>query len=242
MNRKKQFVLALAAATLLVALALLAGLRDSSEPIVQVITAKKRISAGSTLKASDLALVDLPGRLMIPSYLSDPQAAIGRSVDHDLQQGQMIDRSWLHEAPNGIAYPDARPDGRIYSLRLQPEQANGFWIAAGNRVDIHLIPKGEVIEGLPDLLPGIRILSLIGTGKDDGSSAAASVLPGPSASGSALVCLDVNTAQAHVLAQAETRYVIKLVPVNEPMDMTGQTRVHELPLEASAPSGTAKTG
>lgn len=240
MNRKKQVILAMTAAALLVALVLTAGLRDTREPTVQVLTTKSRIAAGSTLKASDLTLVDLPNRLMISGYLTDPQAAIGRSVDRGLQPGQLIDRSWLHENPNGIVYPDARPDGRLYSLRLLPEQANGFWIASGNRVDIHLMPKGEAIEGLPDLLPGIRILSLIGTGKDEGSSAAASVLPGPSASGSALVCLDVNTAQAHVLAQAETRYVIKLVPVNEPTDITGRLSVIELPMEASASSGIAK--
>jgi len=234
MNRKKQVILALAAAVLLVALALTAGLRDSGESMVQVLTTRNRITAGSALKADDLVLVDLPSRLMISSYLMDPKAVIGQSVDRDLQQGQLIDRSWLHEDPNGIAYPDARPDGRLYSLRLQPEQANGFWIATGNRVDIHLIPKGEAIEGLPDLLPGIRILSLIGSGKNEDSGAAASVLPGPSSSGSALVCLDVNTAQARVLAQAETRYVIKLVPLNEPMIMIGNPSESEPPLEASA--------
>jgi len=242
MNRKKQVILAVTAAALLVALALTAGSRDDREPTVQVLIAKNNIAAGSTLRTGDLTMVDLPSRLMVSGYLTDTQAAIGRSVDRSLQEGQLIDRNWLHEDPYGIAYPDARPDGRLFALRLQPEQANGFWIASGNRVDIHLIPKGEAIEGLPDLLPNIRILSLIGNGKEEGNGAAASVLPAPSASGSALVCLDVNTAQARVLAQAESRYILKLVPLNEPLDVLANSSDDEPPMEASALHGNAILG
>lgn len=216
MNRKKQVLMALAIAGLLVALTVAAGLKNPKEPTVSVVAVRSDIPAGTVLREDHLMSIDLPQRLLIASYLKDIKLAVGQATELDLHEGQLLDSRWLNTQPEGIAFPEAITDGRLYTLRLPAEHANGFWLAAGNRVDVHLIPKGQPSDDLPDILPGIRIASLIGTGNSEGSGTAVTVLPSTLSSGSALVCLNVNTAQARVLAMAEACCTIKLVPINEP--------------------------
>ena len=216
MNRKTQILLSVTAAVLLVGVALSAGLREREQPMVSVLTAKGTIRAGQVVTSEDLSVIELPERFRISEYVTDPEMVIGSASDRDLTAGQLIDRRWLHDRPAGVAFPDARTDGRLYTLRLQAEHANGFWLAAGNRVDVHLIPKGEPNVEIPDILPDVRILSIIGTGPAQTDRTSVDQYANPSADGSALICLDVNTAQAHVLAMAESRCIVKLVPINEP--------------------------
>jgi len=232
MNRKKQMMLAIAAAALLVVLALSAGLRNPEEPTVAVMIVNQDVPAGSVLKAEQLKQVDIPERLMITGYIQDGLQAVGRSTDHDLSSGQIIDRKWLHDQPSGIVYPAAMSDGRLYTLRLAAEHANGFWLATGNKVDVHIIPRAESEQELPDVLAGIEIAALIGVDQEAESGAATSVLASPSSSGSALVCLHVNSAQAHALAIAESRCTIKLIPINEPSNNGRDAEETEIP-EAS---------
>lgn len=215
MNRKTQILLSATAAVLLVGVALSAGLKEREDPTVFVLAAKGTIRAGQIVKPENLMALELPEKLNTQAYVTDPEWVVGRASDRDLSEGQLIDRRWLHDRPSGIAFPDARADGRLYTLRLQAEHANGFWLAAGNRVDVHLIPKGEPNMELPEVLPDVRILSIIGSGQGQQDRASMDQLVNPSSDGSALVCLDVNTAQAHVLAMAEPRCIIKLVPINE---------------------------
>lgn len=241
MNRKKQILLAMVTAAVLVAMTLIAGLRNPEEPTTTVVSAKIDVPAGTVILPSHLDLVELPQRLMTSGYLKETVLAVGQSTDRDLKSGQLLDSRWLHGRPEGIVFPEAAADGRLYTLRLPAEHANGFWLAAGNLVDIHLIPKGDPSPEIPDLLPDIRIASLIGTGQQEGSGSAVSVLPGPASTGNALVCLNVNSAQAHLLAQAETRCIIKLVPVNEPPVRSNGKKSPDI-LEASYPSSQARFG
>lgn len=216
MNRKSQILWSVTAAALLVGVALSTGWRGQEAPMVPVVAAKGTIRAGQVVTSEDLMVLELPEKFNIQEYVTDPESVIGCASDRDLSEGQMIDRRWLHDQPAGIAFPDARADGRLYTLRLPAEHANGFWIAAGNRVDIHLIPKGEPHMEIPGILPDVRILSILGSGKPPADHAPQDLYANPSTDGSAMVCLDVNTAQAHVLALAESRYIVKLVPINEP--------------------------
>lgn len=216
MNRKSQILWSVTAAALLVGVAISTGWRGQEAPMARVVAAKGTIRAGQVVTSEDLMVLELPEKFNIQEYVTDPESVIGCASDRDLSEGQMIDRRWLHDQPAGIAFPDARADGRLYTLRLPAEHANGFWIAAGNRVDIHLIPKGEPHMEIPDILPDVRILSILGSGQPPADHAPQDLYANPSTDGSAMVCLDVNTAQAHVLALAELRYIVKLVPINEP--------------------------
>ncbi len=218
MNRKKQIIWSAVAALLLVGVAYSTGLRPPDEPTRSVLAAKRAVRAGQVLAQEDFIAVKLPVKFVIDEYVTDPDVVIGAVTDRELSPGQLIDNRWLNTRPDGVAYPDGRTDGRLYTLRLQAEQANGFWLAAGNRVDVHLIPRGEPLEDLPDILPNVRVLAMIGLDQPSSQNGALSGAPAPLAGGTALVCLDVNTAQARVLARAEPCCVIKLVPINEPED------------------------
>ena len=223
MNRRKQILWSIIAASLLVGVALSTGMQDREVPTVSVVAAKGMIRAGQVVTSENLMVLEIPEKLRIQEYVTDLELVIGCSSDRDLSQGQLIDRRWLHAQPAGIAFPDARADGRLYTLRLPAEHANGFWIAAGNKVDIHLIPKGETRMEIPDILPDVRILSILGSGQPPTDRSSRDIYANQSTEGTAIICLDVNTAQAHVLALAESRYIVKLVPINEPADESPQT-------------------
>lgn len=216
MKRKKQILLALAISGTLIALSLTAGMRKPNQEFISVVSIKTEVPAGMVILPEHLTIVRLPKELVIVGYLTDIASAVGQSTDSVLYAGQLIDKRSLHQRSTGIMYPDAEEDGRLYTLRLPAEHANGFWLAAGNIVDVHLIPKIKPAEEIPEVLPGVRIASLIGTGKDQTAGTPSPVIAGSSSTGPTLICLNVNTAQARALAIAETMCTIKLVPVNEP--------------------------
>lgn len=243
MTRKKQLILAMLLAVLLVGLALTAGISRPREAVTAIVSLRRAVKAGTVLGLDDLTLVSLPDRLVDSAYLRLMTDAVGRAPIHDLSAGQLVLRGWLRERPDGVAYPDAAAGSRLYTLNLRPEQANGFWLAAGNRVDVHLIPRGDglsrnVSAMLPEMLPGVRIAALIGGSEPSGSS----VLASGQSTGLPLVCLAVSAAEARILALAEPSYLIKLVPLNEPLGVslpdlggTGSAGAGLALVEASAP-------
>ena len=218
MTRRKQLTFAFTLAGLLVALALAIGLGRPRPATICVVSIRRAVPAGTALNLDDLALVDLPVGLATPAYLDSQSDAVGMAPLHDLHAGQLLERGWLREHPAGIAYPDAAPAARLYTLKLKPEQANGFWLAVGNRVDVHLVPRSDAsIRNdalLPDMLPAIKIAALIGA---DGDAAHALSVVGGQTDASPLVCLAVSATEARVLALAEASCTIKLVPLNEPV-------------------------
>ena len=217
MQRKKQILLALFISSVLVAISLSASLRKPQESYISVVSLKAEVPAGTIILQEHLTIVQLPEKLNISAYLNDIKSVAGQSTDRALHTGQLLDRRWLNAQPNGIIYPEAITDGRLYTLRLAAENANGFWLAAGNVVDVHLIPKKAPSEEVPDILPNVRIVSLIGAGREQLAGSASAVVSGSSSSNLPLICLSVNTSQARALAIAETMCTIKLVPVNEPL-------------------------
>jgi Flp pilus assembly protein CpaB len=223
MKRKKQILLALAISGVLIALTLTAGMRRPNQEFASVVSIKTEVPAGMVILPEHLTMTRLPKELITTGYLTDIASVVGQSTDCTLYTGQLIDKRWLHQRSTGIVYPDAESDGRLYTLRLPAEHANGFWLAAGNIVDVHLIPKIKPAEEIPEILPGVRIASLIGTGKEQTAGTSSPVIAGSSSTGPTLICLNVNTAQARALAIAETMCTIKLVPVNEPAQTFLQT-------------------
>lgn len=225
MTRRRQLMFALTLAGLLVALALTAGFGRPRQPLNGVIALRRDCPAGALLTADDLMRVELPAELIHPGYLTTLGDAVGKAAVHDLHAAQLLERDWLRDRPAGIAYPDAESGGRLYTLSLRPEQANGFWLAAGNRVDVHLVPRNDKTAangssgGIPGMLPAVRIAALLGGSGSTGNSGPA----GTSFSGMAgqatdgpLICLAVSAAEARILALAEASCTIRLVPLNEP--------------------------
>ncbi len=225
MTRRRQLLLALTLAGLLVALALTAGFGRPRQTLTGVVALRRDCPAGAILTADDLMQVDLPAELIHPGYLTTLGDAVGKAAVHDLHAAQLLERDWLRDRPAGIAYPDAESGGRLYTLSLRPEQANGFWLAAGNRVDVHLVPRSDKMTasgssgGLPGMLPAVRITALLGgSGRTGNSGPAGTSFSGMSGqvTDGTLICLAVSAAEARILALAEASCTIRLVPLNEP--------------------------
>ncbi len=217
MTKRKQLLAAAGLAALLVSIAVIVGLGRPSLETVEVIALNNDITAGKILEAADLRIVQLPLDSAVDSVAKTPEEVIGKAALHSLYAGQILHQQWLRHQPAGIAYPDAAMDSRLYTLKLPPENANGFWLAAGNLVDVHLVQRGSTAEAansmLPEMLPSLKIVALLDNRADANLAAGA---PGGQAS-EPLVCLAVKAAEARILAMAEAACLIKLVPLNEPL-------------------------
>ncbi len=214
--------MAVALAALLVTLSVIIGKGRPDPATTEIVVMRHDLTAGSILQPEDLKTIEIQAEAVSASALRTVDSAVGKALLHPLAAGQVVHDNWLRAQPAGIAYPDAAPGCRLYTLRLQAENANGFWLAAGNLVDIHLVSRGSSnVNGddnfssmLPEMLPAIKVTAILK--KDDNDSNSISAVAGQQAD-APLVCLAVSAAEARILAIAEASCLIKLVPVNDPV-------------------------
>jgi len=137
---------------------------------------------------------------------------VGLHAAVDLFAGETIQAGRLTEETTGTAHPGSGPGRRIYALALRAEDACGWWLSEGSLVDVQLLatdPEGGLSR---DVLADVRVAGvmdakghLIATGTQSGEAAPA------------ILCLDVDAAQAERLAETEIDGRIKVIIVNETM-------------------------
>lgn len=209
MQRTKQILLTLAATVILAGLSWLAGASRPQVEWTSVAVARRDIPAGASLAAEDVTTVRIPAESVHSEWLMDPEAAVGLWTPTGLAEGEILHTRRLNDQPEGIQYPGPGPGRRMMTLRLDRASANGYWLAAGCRVDLHLVPRGAVNEPV-QVLKNIAVLRVL-DGSAQGSSA---VLASPQG-GDLLLCLDLSAAEAALLAYADIHYSIRLAVVNE---------------------------
>jgi|LSQX01.1.fsa_nt_gb Flp pilus assembly protein CpaB len=209
MQQKKQILLTLAATVILVGLSWLAGASRPKVAWASVAVASCEIPAGGSLKAGDIALIRMPVESVQPDWFSDPDSAVGLFSPTGLVAGEILHARRLSDQPEGIQYPGPGPGRRLMTLRLDRASANGYWLAAGCRVDLHLVPRGAADQPV-QVLKNITVLRVL----DGATQSGLAVVAGPQ-SKDLLLCLDLSVKEAALLAFADIHYSIRLAVVNE---------------------------
>ena len=209
MRKYRQAILAFLITTLIMVLVWLTNRDQPALTMRAVISLKQAVAAGAEITADDIVSLQLPDDPALNGYVSDETQVIGRWTLTSLAAGELIHSGHLAEQAAGLTYPQAGPGRRIMTIKLNPEDANGFWLAAGNRIDLHIIPRRDSTNWPTQVIRDVRIMALLNT---DGTRLAA--LAGTNAQ-SSLLCLDVSDEQASLLANAEKQADIKLAVINE---------------------------
>ena len=209
MRRTRQLLLTILITIALIGLAWFAGHSQHSVKMCSVVMVKTDIPAGSQISLEQLTLVEIPENAAA-CLMTELTEAAGQWTAVGLKAGEIISRQRLAVSASGLQYPDSGPGRRLLTLNLNPADANGYWLAAGNRVDLYLVPRNR--ENFADIqvMENIRIMSVLSGGSEENGGIKSSL------SGDCLICFDLNSEQARLLSSAPGIYDIRLSAINEP--------------------------
>lgn len=211
MRRSKQILLTILITGALLALVWAAGSGRNATTMTAAVMINCDISAGSRITADQLSVVQVPEELLADCYFADPAKAIGLWTSVEMHSGELISSRQLTARAVGLQYSDPGPGRRLLTIKLEPSDANGFWLAAGSRIDIYLIPRNRDNISDTQTLENVRIMAVLESGT--GEPIANNVTK--SASGDKLICLDLNSDQARLLSSAPGVFDIRLAVINE---------------------------
>lgn len=203
MRQSKQIILTLLLTVVLVSLSWFAGQSHGQIKTTPVVVMKQDVKAGTQLEEAMMSVMEAPASFVSDGWMTQIQDANGKIARTDLQSGEILHEKRLTDEAVGFIFPGSGPGKRMMTIHLDAPAANGFWLAEGNRVDIHLIPRSGT-GSETQILENIKILKIL---DDDNSTFSADREP--------LLCLDLTCDQAALLAEAEAYCVIKLAVVNE---------------------------
>ncbi len=209
MRKYRQSLLAGLLALLLLGLTYWAGQGQQVIRKVSVVALKQDIPTGTCLLPEHLTAVEIADHPALAGYVKDPEQAVGLWSSTELKAGELLLASRIASTSGGVSYPNPQPGHRLMTLELRAGDANGFYLAAGNLIDLHLVPK-QTTGDLTDTIRNVPIVALLGT---DGQPLE---VPLDNTNGTALLCLDLDKTQAGKLAEAMSRAYIRVSAVNEP--------------------------
>lgn len=211
MRRSRQILLTILITGALLALAWTAGSVRNEIKMASAVIVNCDISAGGRITADQLSIVQMPADMLADCYITDPVKAIGLWTSVEMHSGELISSRQLTIRAAGLQYSDPGPGRRLLTIKLEPSDANGFWLGAGSRIDIYLIPRSR--EDITEIqtLENIRVMAVLESAT--GEPIADNVTK--SASGDKLLCLDINSDQARLLSSAPGEYDIRLAVINE---------------------------
>jgi Flp pilus assembly protein CpaB len=161
----------------------------------EFLAAAKDISAGQRIKSEDVETITLPTGSLPTEYTCTAAKLEDQIAIIDIAAGELISKNHADKRPGGINYPFHKSGTRLMTIDLPMEMANGYWLAAGNRVDIDLI-SNRPDEAEPVIsLENIEIAAVI-TPESIEKSAGRSNIAKP------LICLALERKQAVLLAEA----------------------------------------
>lgn len=189
MSRHRRRSIALGAvAALLLGVALLGtggSHKPVSEPMQQVVSIRRPLTAGTRITPADLNLSDVPSTWASPHQLNDPAAAVGHRIAIDLPAGAPLMDSEL-------ASPGSPPRSRDVSLRLDDAAGLPLDPPDGATADIYLVEPGQA--------PHVQLVL-----------ADALVVASSRADGATVATLRVGSQDVAALIEAESQGSLRLV-------------------------------
>jgi pilus assembly protein CpaB len=209
MRKYRQNLLAILLTLILLGLSYWAGKGQPAARKVPVVVLAQDVPAGTCLQPDHLTVIEIEDHPALNDYLHDPEQAVGQWLGSEFKAGELLPASRVSATPGGVYYANPRPGHRLMTLELKSGEANGFYLAAGNLIDIHVVPK-QPAGTMTETFHRIPIVALLGT---DGQLL---TMPLESQNATALLCLDLDQVQAVRLAEAQSRADIRISVINEP--------------------------
>ena len=210
MRKSRQILLSLLLTVILLGAAYWAGRDQPDLRMVSIVALSQNVAAGTKLRESDRVVLQLPEHPALALYVSDPVQAAGLWSQRTLKTGELLALSDLGPEAAGLQFPNPGPGRRLMTLELKLGDANGLYLAAGNHIDLHMIPKQQnkmdLVQTSIDNVPIVAVLGTNGQPIQQPVSGQLSVV---------LLCLDVDQTQAQALARAQSDSFIRVAVRNE---------------------------
>ncbi|MDN5313683.1 MAG: hypothetical protein PWP10_2429 [Clostridiales bacterium] len=206
MSRIRQVIFAVAAALIIgLGLWLMRPVADNYESKI-IYKMKADVRAGQEIKKDNLIEVQVPAEMLTEGYIDSPESINGYYASHDLASGEFIHQGSLSAQPSGLVYEHQPAGARLMTLKLNSDQANGFWLAAGSRVDIDLVARDPDIKPRVISLENVEVAAVLGC--DDNT--AATGYNNPTAAKTPLICLSLERDQVMILSSEMINREIRL--------------------------------
>lgn len=195
MKRIKQITLAILITACIILLVWLFRPVRADVKLEKYAAAATNITAGNILELEDIVMVDLPIGVLSTDYCSSAEMLIGRTAVIDVSAGELISSNHASWRPRGLGYPFQSAGTRLMTIELPAESANGYWLAAGSRVDIDMFARTNDSEEGVISLENIEVAAVLSSSNIPGSSQTGT------STGRPLICLALNRNQALQLAE-----------------------------------------
>lgn len=220
MNKKKQIIWTCIFSLALFLILFFILSQTVKEDTYTIFLVNRDLRSGTVLDETMLTSVKIPYSSTLPQTCRQMETIKGKTLNCDLNKGEVLSVRNLQPVQDGISYPDLDPGMVLYTLALEPDHANGWWIAKGNRVNLYLYtPAGlsemsgtsdEVINpgdspGPIQMIESVKIMRIM----DENGKEAVQGETAP-----AMVCLEITKKQAETLFEAENVKKIKLIAEN----------------------------
>lgn len=208
MTRKKQILLTAIFVICMTALVLIGRPVKAQIKMTEIVVLAKDVDAASYLAADDLKLISVPADMAGDKYVQSIQDAVGKWTDSKIYLDEWLHKEKLGIRPEGLIFP-AESDGgktRLITLSLPAEAVNGYWLAAGNLVDIDIVSRDKSQKNAVSSLENIEVAAVLSRQGTAGNVSydLSNEISSP------LVCLKVNREQARLLAEASVKSDIRI--------------------------------
>jgi Flp pilus assembly protein CpaB len=134
------------------------------EPMVNAVYARISIPEGTVIRENMLEERRVAVSTVHKKSLSSANNAVGKKVMADIEEGEMLLTSRLMADSDMEDIKVENMNNRLFSVEFKGDQANGWWLKTGQRVDIIYV-SDEKQQGnafmQPDNTSGIQKLSSV---------------------------------------------------------------------------------
>lgn len=206
MNRRKQILFSVLLLFGLIALVFLVRPANAQEQTQTIVAAIRDVPSGSILTAEDLQQIEVPAKLAQGSFYSTVEQAVGLWINEGLYEGEWLYAGRTYAKPQGLNHWTLGENMRLLTLALPPEAANGYWLAAGNRVDLDVVSRDRTVGQIVESFENIEVVAVLTrrSGENLSDYPAGNEITNP------MVCLAVTRSQALRLAEAAVHCDIRL--------------------------------
>lgn len=172
----------------------------------KVYLISRDIGAGEKIEKTMLSPISIPQNCVLPQVCKNADEIIGRFALNNMKKGDLLSYRDLSLLQNGIIYPSLHNGKILYTLSLKAEDANGWWIAKGNIVQLYVY-ENELnnVDQPIEIIEASRIVRIM----DETGTEINQEYKQPR-----MVCLEVSALEAQILFKAEGTRKIKLLAMN----------------------------
>ncbi len=137
MRRKWQLIITSAIVLLIISCVYMSMTSTGKRATKAAAEVVRDIKKGDTISNDMVRIIEIPADLFNNS-LGDKDMFIGKTAGRDIGAGDIISVNDIEPECKVNDYPVIGPGKRLFSMHIEPEQANGCWLFENNMIDLYL--------------------------------------------------------------------------------------------------------